>query len=81
MGDTAPRDATYLLANAKKSYCNPPGINQRGAFLMQSLEMAREKDILKICLWDFSKLAVNKNGIRVMCRDFCTLTEGPYPGT
>ena len=36
------------------SYCNPPGINQTHAFLMRSLEIACEKDILKICRWDFS---------------------------
>ena len=59
------------------SYCNPPGINQRRAFLMQSLEIACEKDILRICLWDFSYSVVNKNGRRVKCQDFCTLTEWP----
>ena len=63
------------------SYCNPPGINQRPAFLMQSLEIACEKDILKICRWDFSYSVVNKNSRRVKYQDFCTLTEWPYPGT
>ena len=59
----------------------PPGINQRRAFLIQSLEIGCEKDVLKICLWDFSYSVVNKNGRRVNCQDFCTLTEWPYPGT
>ena len=63
------------------SYCNPQGINKRGAFLMQSLEIACEKDILKICRWDYSYSVVNKNGRRVKCQNFCTLTEWPYDGT
>ena len=62
------------------SYCNPPGINQRRVFLMQSLEMAREKDILKFCRWDFSYSVVNKNGEGVTCQDFCILTAWPCPG-
>ena len=82
-------DATFVKANQSceennafsDSYCNPPGINQRRAFLMQSLAIAGEKDILKICRWDFSNSVVNKNGRRVKCQDFCTLTEWPYPGT
>ena len=53
-----------------KSYCNPPGINQSCAFLMQSLEIACEKDILKICFWDFSYSVVNKSVKHVKCQDF-----------
>ena len=53
------------------SYSNPPGINERRVFLIESLEIACEKDILKICHWDFSYSVVNKNGRRVKCQDFC----------
>ena len=63
------------------SYCNPPGINQRRAFLMQSLEIAREKNILKFCHWEFSYSVVNKNSEGVKCQDFCILTTWPFPGT
>ena len=59
----------------------PPGINQRRAFLMQSLEIACEKDILEICRCDFSYSVVNKNGRRSKYQEFCTLIEWPYPGT
>ena len=57
------------------SHCNAPGINQMRAFLMQSLEIACEKDILKICHWDVLYSVVNKIGRRVKYQDFCTLTE------
>ena len=54
-------------------HCNLLGINNRRAFLIQSLEIGCEKDILKICHWDLSYSVVNKNGRRVKCQDFCTL--------
>ena len=63
------------------SCCNLPGINQRRAFLMQSLEIACEKDILEICRCDCSYSVVSKNGGRLKYQDFCTLTEWPYPET
>ena len=54
----------------------PPGINQRRAFLTQSLEIACEKDVLKICRWNFSYSVVNKNGRRVKYRIFVPLQSG-----
>ena len=47
-----------------------PRASTRGAFLMQSLEIASEQDMLKICRWDFSYSVVNKNGRRVKCQEF-----------
>ena len=60
-----------------------PGINQKCAFLMQSLEIAREKDVLKLRPWDFShsNSVVNKNGEGVKYQDFRILTAWPFPGT